>query len=220
MKKRSKPRLPRSGFAALAAMALMAGCASSPPARHYTLVMPQVQAPQAVAAGDYLIEVVPVSVAAQVDRPQLMLRSGEGQLAAQYSERWSSPLPDELRNALADALTRRLGVPDVRGVRPAAGTPLWRVQVDVQRFDASVAGPAVVDATWRVRPMGAAGRALLCRSWVDVPVAPASGVDGVVAALQHAVALLGDTIASAVRSQGAAAEPASPAVQILGCTAS
>ncbi|HEY0294576.1 MAG TPA: PqiC family protein [Bordetella sp.] len=221
-------RLPPSGrpahrlfaLASAAALAALAGCAGSPQVRYYTLTTPvsveTAQAPAAVA--DYAIEVMPVSVPAQVDQPQLMLRSGSGELTAQYSDRWSAPLPDELRNALSDTLTRQLGAPDVHQLAPAASLPVWRVQVDVQRFDASTTGPAVIDATWRVRPVQGEGGAMLCRNRVEVPVAPGPGLDAVIVAEQQAVALLGRTIASAVQSQGRQAVAASDQVQAPRCT--
>jgi len=208
---------------ALAVLAALSGCAGSPPVRYYTLTAP-VQAGEpapASAPANYAIDVAPVSVPAQADLPQLMLRSGSGELTAQYSDRWSGPLPSELRNALSMVLTRQLGVPDVRRLAPSPGLTVWRVQVDVQRFDASTAGPAVIDATWRVRPLQGTDAGLLCRSRVETPVAMPAGSTGlaaVVVAEQKAVALLGQTIASAVRSQGRQATAASPMVRMLRCT--
>jgi uncharacterized lipoprotein YmbA len=221
--RRARSLAPASALAVLAAA--LSGCAGSPPVRYYTLTAPEqagASAPAPVSApAGYAIDVAPVSVPAQADLPQLMLRSGSGELTAQYSDRWSAPLPNELRNALSLALTRQLGVPDVRRLAPAPGLPVWRVQVDVQRFDASTAGPAVIDATWRVRPLQGADAGLLCRSRIDVPVAmPAgsTGLEAVVVAEQQAVALLGRTIASAVQSQGRQATAASPMVRMLQCT--
>lgn len=207
-------------ISALAVLAALSGCAGSPPVRYYTLTAPeQASAPAPAAAVGYVIDVAPVSVPAQADLPQLMLRSGSGELTAQYSDRWSAPLPDELRNALSMALTRDLSVPDVRRLAPSPDLPVWRVQVDVQRFDASTVGPAVIDATWRVRPLQGTGAGLLCRSRVEVPVDMTSAADlePVVAAEQKAVALLGRTIASAVRSQGRQAVAASAMVQTSQC---
>ncbi|WP_019939797.1 membrane integrity-associated transporter subunit PqiC [Bordetella sp. FB-8] len=197
--------IPGRFLGALAVLAALSGCAGSPPVRYYTLTAPeQAIAPAAGSAG-YAIDVAPVSVPAQADQPQLMLRSGSGELTAQYSDRWSAPLPNELRNALSIVMTRQLGVPDIRRLASPPGLPVWRVQVDVQRFDASTAGPAVIDATWRVRPLQGTGAGLLCRSRVEVPVQMPSGstdLAPVVVAEQKAVALLGFAIASAVRSQG------------------
>ena len=208
---------------ALAVLAALSGCASSPPVRYYTLTAPEQALDRAgepaPASASYAIDVAPVSVPAQADQPQLMLRSGSGELTAQYSDRWSGPLPDELRNALSMALTRDLGVPDVRRLAPSRDLPVWRVQVDIQRFDASTVGPAVIDATWRVRPLQGTGAGLLCRSRVEMPVDMTSAADlePVVVAEQKAVALLGRTIASAVRSQGRQAVAASAMVQTSQC---
>lgn len=238
---RHVPALRGAAAGLLAAVAGLAGCGSSPPVRYYTLMTPPAASagPAGAGASDagYALEVLPVSVPAQVDQPQLMLRGEGGQLQAQYSDRWSAPLPDELRDALSDALTRRLGVPDVRGVLPLPGTPVWRVRVDVQRFEVAAAGEAVLEATWRVSPhdMRTQAAALLCRTRIDIPVRgvvgagkddAAAGVDAgtaagqAVLAQQRAVVLLGDTVASAIRAQGRQAEPASEQVILLGCTRS
>ncbi|WP_440186180.1 PqiC family protein [Bordetella sp.] len=207
---------------ALAVLAVLSGCAGSPPVRYYTLTAPERAVEAAPAApADYAIDDAPVSLPAQADLPQLMLRSGSGELTAQYSDRWSGPLPSELRNALSMALTRQLQVPDVRRLAPSPGLPVWRVQVDVQRFDASTAGPAVIDATWRVRPLQGTGATLLCRTRVETPVGMPAGstdLEPVVVAEQKAVALLGLTIASAVQSQGSRAVAASSMVDMLQCT--
>ena len=210
-----------STLAALAAALALAGCAGSPPVRYYTLTAPLAADAAPPPPADYAIEVVPVAVPAQADQPQLMLRSGSGELTAQYSDRWSAPLPNELRNALSDVLTRQLGVPDVYQLTTSADLKVWRVQVSVQRFDASTAGPAVIDATWRVRPLQGDGAGLLCRDRVEVPVGAApggAGLDEVVAAEQKAVVLLGRTIATAVQSQGRQAVAASGEVQAPRCT--
>lgn len=200
--------------------ALLAGCAGSPSARYYTLQAD----PQAMTSStqrvDYQIEVVPVSVPQQADQPQIMLREdqGSGALTPMYSDRWSAPLADEIRSALADRLTRQLGALDVQTLTPAPDVPVWRIQVDVQRFDMVVGGPARLDATWRVRPLKVqGGRALVCRSVVQLPADQFKVVSSLVEAQQQAVKLLADTIASAIQSGGANATPAAPSVQMLGC---
>ena len=201
--------------------ALLAGCGGSPSARFYTLQSD----PQPVISGvprvDYQIEVAPVSVPQQADQPQIMLREeqGDGALTPMYSDRWSAPLADEIRLALADTLTRKLGALDVQTLTPAEDVPVWRIQVDVQRFDMVVGGPARLDATWRVRPLKVkGGRALICRSVVQLPADQFKVVSSLVQAQQQAVQLLAGTIASAIQSGGANATPASEQVQMLGCT--
>lgn len=201
--------------------ALVAGCGSSTPARYYTLQ----PAPQAIGTAvprvGYQIEVAPVTVPEQADQPQIMLRAepNAGALTAMYSDRWSAPLGDEIRSALADTLMDTLGALDVRTLIPAQDIPLWRIQVDVQRFDMVTGGPARLDATWRVRPLRLEGaRALICRSVVQLPADQLNVVESLVQAQQQAVVLLAKTIASAIQSGGVQATPAGQQVQMLGCT--
>ncbi|KCB43908.1 membrane integrity-associated transporter subunit PqiC [Bordetella hinzii] len=204
--------------AALILLSGLAACGSSPPARYYTLQAPAGGGTATAGNAGFMIEVLPVIVPAQADQPQIMLRTGAGSIAPLYSDRWSAPLGDELRSALSDGLTRELGALDVRVVRPPAETPVWRVQTDVQRFDVSTQGPAVLDVTWRARPISLKGQALICRSVITVPAA-GGDVPKLVAAQQQAVALLARTIASGIRRGGQGAEPAGPEVSLQGCKA-
>lgn len=201
--------------------ASLAGCAGSPQVRYYTL-QPAPQAMEtATARVAYQIEVAPITVPGQVDQPQIMLRDNQndGALTAMYSDRWSAPLSDEIRAALADTLTGTLGALDVATLVPAQDVPVWRIQVDVQRFDMVVGGPARLDATWRVRPVKVEGaRTLLCRSVVELPANETPVVDTLVRAQQEAVGLLANTIASAIQSGGTRAAPAGASVRMLGCT--
>ena len=210
-------RLPLS---ALALAAALAGCAMSPPARFYTLQAAPQAAPAAAQRAAFQIEVAPVSVPLQADQPQIMLAKseGDGALTPLYSHRWAAPLSDEIGAALSDGLTHALGALDVQALQPAEDTPVWRVQVDVQRFDMVSGGPARLDATWRVRPIKLKGaRALICRATVQMP-ADGLGIPALVQAQQQAVALLARTIASAIDSGGARATPAGPEIQLWGCS--
>ncbi|GLK92862.1 lipoprotein [Achromobacter xylosoxidans] len=200
----------------LALSATLAGCGASSPVHYHTLQAPAAQAPAAsVAPASFLIEVQPVNISTQADQPQLMVRTGEGSLSALYSERWSSPLGDELRGALSDALKRELGALDVQLVKPGPGAAVWRVQTDVQRFELEPGRMAQLDATWRVRPVNMKGSGLLCRSVATESVTEDS-VPALIAAQQRAVVSLAGAMATAIRGQ---APGGSAAVQMLGCAA-
>lgn len=212
---RLTPRL-RPVLSLLALSAALAGCGASSPVHYHTLQSPAAQAPGgAVAPASFLIEVQQVNISTQADQPQLMVRTGEGSLSALYSQRWSSPLGDELRGALSDALKRELGALDVQLVKPGPGAAVWRVQTDVQRFELEPGRMAQLDATWRVRPVNMKGSGLLCRSVVTEPVAE-EGVPAMIAAQQRAVVSLAGAMASAIRGQTPAG---SASVQMLGCAA-
>lgn len=200
------------------AAAAVAGCAGSPPVHYYTLTGPAAtpRAPASVRTPAFMLEVLEVNVPPQADQPQIMMRMGEGAVTPLYSERWSAPLGDEIRAALSDTLTRELGAPDVQVIKPPQGASVWRVQVDVQRFDSTAGDSALLDATWRIRPVNLPGSSLLCRSVVRVPVATAD-VPAVVQGQQQAARDLALTIGSAIQSGGRNAQPASDKVQLLGC---
>ena len=211
-----RPSHLRAALAVLALSGALAACGSSPPVHYYTLQAPSVPAAAgAVASAPFLIEVQPVSISTQADQPQLMVRTGDGSVSALYSERWSSPLGDEFRGALSDALKRELGALDVQVVKPGPGAAVWRVQTDVQRFELVSGSMAQLDATWRVRPVNTKGSGLLCRSVVTETVSDAE-VPSLIAAQQRAVVSLAGAMASAIRGQAPAG---SASVQMMGCSA-
>lgn len=213
----SRSKRARAALAVLALSGALAACGSSPPVHYYTLQTPERSGAPAAAPGSasFLIEVQPVTLSTQADQPQLMIRTGDGSISALYSERWSSPLGDELRNALSDALKRDLGALDVQMVKPGPGAPIWRVQTDVQRFEMVSGSMAQLDATWRVRPVDTKGRGLLCRSVVTENV-PDEAVGSLIAAQQRAVVSLAGVMAAAIRGQNPAG---SGSVQMMGCSA-
>jgi uncharacterized lipoprotein YmbA len=211
-----KPIMPFRTLA-LAALFTLGGCASSPPVSYYTLVQGPSATPANKDGAHVLIDVADVSVPPQADQPQIMVRGSSGDIAAMYSDRWSSPLGDEMQSAISDGLVRSLGAIDVQTVKPGANAPVWRVQVDVQRFDSALGSQALIDATWRVRPINFQASALLCAS--RVTVTPRDGsMQALVDAHQVAVAQLAATIGSAIASGGRQAQPASDQVVLRGCT--
>jgi len=187
-------------WSAVGVVSLLAACAGSPPVSYYTLQEAAGSARDSAAplrlAGDRtVIEVLPVSVPAQVDQPQIMLRDAAGAVTPRYSDRWAAPLGDELRSALSNRLTRRLDVADVYQVKPARGQPVWRVQMDVQRFDSILGEAAIIEATWRLRAVNMQAPAMLCRTSVRQDVT-GSDVAAGVTAHQRALRTLGDLVAA------------------------
>jgi hypothetical protein len=171
---------------AIAVALWLAGCATVPPTRFHTLMPPPEARATAPATTPAPWQLLPVTVPAQVDRPQFVLRSGDGSLAVLDQERWIAPLADELAGALADALGRRLG--------PPLGRDPWQVAVDVQRFESVPGRAARLDAAWSVRRADAA--ALRCLASIEQPAG--DGVAALAAAHRRAVQALGERIAEAI----------------------
>ena len=188
----------------LLALAL-AACASSPP--HYYTLVPPADARAAPADAPFEFELAPVGVPAQVDRPQLVLRTGASDLGVLDGERWIAPLPDELRSALSLDLVDALGAADASG-QPASGRPRLRVRVDLRRFDSGPGAVVRLDAAWSVR-MGAGGPLASCASAIDEPATSADPA-ALVAAHQRALARLATQIAAAARPLLAGRAPTCP----------
>jgi uncharacterized lipoprotein YmbA len=187
---------PHRLLAPLLALALGA-CASSPPTRYYTL-LPSGGAPTAADAG-YQIEVMPVDVPAQVDVPQMVVRTSGGEVVPVDTRRWIAPLPDELRSALSWQLTHALGARDVAGFSKDASTPTYRVNLRVQRFDSAPGAYARIDAVWSVRAIGRDTAApAVCSSSANITVT--SGYAELAQGHQQALAKIAGEIAASIRA--------------------
>ncbi len=188
----------------------LAGCASAP-LHYYTLLPPAAAgAGSAATPAPYPFELLPVTVPAQVDVPQLVVREGGQGMQPLDGQRWIAPLGEEIRGALAADLARALGAPDMSGL-PGNGALRLRITLDVRRFESVPGSHALLDAAWSLRLVGGSGGqdALACTSRISEPVA--AGYDALVAGHQQALAQLATRIAATARAYEAGARPACPA---------
>lgn len=186
----------RTVFAITCAAAL-AACGSAP-LRFYTLVAPAA-APATTAPG-YSIEVLPVNVPLQVDQPQLVLRHGTGQVSLSEDRQWIAPLPDELRAALSAELSRRLGAADVYRVAQPEGRPVWRIKLDVRRFESELDRSARIEALWTLQSPVEKMAPLVCASSVEERVGV--GYPALVEGHQRALGRIAEQIAGVIGSGG------------------
>ncbi len=176
---------------------LLAACGSAAPPRFHSLL----GAPLKAAAPALAWQLGAVSIPAQVDQPQFVLRRADGSYALLEQERWVAPLQDELRESLAEQLASRLGP---SGQPPATGHADWRVGVDLQRFDAAP-GRATLVAQWRVQ-----GGSVALRCTVRLEQAVADGVPALAAGQRQNVQALGSALAAALTELDAGRMPACP----------
>lgn len=198
MMKESFPRRRESRVAVLAVIAIaLAACGGSPVKENfYTLSGPQAPMPAAVAAPPSVF-VGPVTVPEAVDRLPMVLRTAANQVEISDAHRWAEPLKAAIPRVLAETLMREMATPNVRYTR--AGSPLdvdFRVAVEVQRFESSLAQGATVDALWTVTPRQGTSRS--GRSTVSEPAASADPA-GVAAAHSRALERVGRDIAAAIK---------------------
>ena len=181
---------------------LLSACAGQP-MKYYTLL-----APPAAAAGTaeaIWVDLMPVSVPVQVDAPQLVVRQGSGQLALLEREQWAGPLDAEIRDALAAELAQRAGVRDAHTLAAPRGAALYRLKLDVQRFD-SIPGRAVHwEAAWSLNGTGEQGLSLACGFRRTEPVG--AGYPAMIEGHQRVIAKLAAQIAAVLDAVKGGAAP-------------
>lgn len=186
---------------------LLAACGTSPATRYHSL---HDAAPVGGGGGaERLVEVLPVTVPAAVDRPELVLTGDDGGLDVRESERWAGPLADELRDLITAALWRAARAADVYAAPiPAAASqlPQYRLAARFERIEAKGATAAVA-ATWTVRRLPE-GPAAACRAAATAPMAdatPAAAVRAIGQASREIAAAIAESL---VRVGGGAPCPA------------
>lgn len=193
-------------LAALIAATVLAGCASPDP-RYYTLAQGPAAAAANVAApgvpntDPLWIEVAPVRVPERLNRPQLVVRDSrngnEARLKVLDLSRWSSPLPDEMRDALSQRLQASLGAVDTYQQGLSDVTPVYRITTDVVRLDADIGQRAGATINWTVRRLPD-GKVVSGRTQSDL-AAPGE-VEGVVAAYREILGAAAQDIAAGLQS--------------------
>lgn len=199
---RARTHAPLAFAAALICAGFVAGCASPPTSRFYTLGPggdATARAASPAAAPAFLIEVPTVDVPAQVARNQLVIQDDATRVSVLEQERWASPPADEVRRALSGDLAVRLRTFDVFGSPHPENVPIYRVAVNVRRFESWPGSRAVLDAVWSVRSLRTQ-TVVTCHTVQTETVG--TGYDALVAGHRRAVGQLADVIASTVSALG------------------
>ncbi|UVJ41992.1 PqiC family protein [Pseudomonas sp. LS1212] len=174
----------------LLSVLLLLGACRSDPVHYHTLTPTQFGNAQQGASAD--IEIERITVPAQVDRTQIVVRQGNSGLAILETEWWGASLSDELQSALAEQLNS--------SVSPRKAS----LRVEVQRFDSVPGQYALVEAKWRLRSLGPGNtiKEMTCRTSLRTPAG--ATIDDLVAAHQNNVKRLADAISQASRGTGTA----------------
>lgn len=172
------------------------GCTSAP-IRYYTLTP---QPDKTLPASETLpIDVRVLYIPPQLNRVELMVRTGPTDVTLLDNERWASPVKDEIKHALWLELQHRLG--RMTGLPPAL-TRLT-LDIDVQRLEAELGHYALLGASWSATlpatgPSSAGARTISCtfqaREKIDARYA------GIVEGYQREIAALADAIVAVLTS--------------------
>jgi uncharacterized lipoprotein YmbA len=175
---------------ALACLSVV-GCAQAP-VRYYTLAPP----PEKIVPGSMIaIDVRVVHTPAQLNRSELVVRTGPTELTLLENERWASPVNDEIKDALRLELLRRLG-----GVHPYL-TKLT-LDIDVQHLEGQLGRYALLEASWSAT-LSAAGppptrEQANCTFRADDEIQ--SGYAAIVEGYQREISALAESIVAVLRS--------------------
>ena len=181
---------------------ITAGCATSQPARFYTLngISKPDNASPAAAGKEEIIGVGPVSIPDSLDRPQIITLSGENEVTIAEFDRWSGSCRDEIARVMTENLSVLL--PSQRVVSYAWGRRVSlnrQITVDILRLDGVLGKSVILKANWAILEENGTKTTLVRRSDISEPV---NGGDyaGFVAAQSRALGALSREIAAAVQS--------------------
>lgn len=198
----SRPMIGRCAAIAFGT-ALLGACTSAAPTHYHSLLdRPDTVAP-ATAPAAFLIDVQPVGIPAQVDRPQIVVRDADGMVPLER-ERWIAPLADEIRTTLSAGLTRELATTDVAGQPRPVGARVLNIRVDLRRFESAPGAYAAVDATWSLSLDIAKSSPLVCS--IRVRESAGEGYEALVRAHRLVLATIARRIATAARAYASAGD--------------
>jgi uncharacterized lipoprotein YmbA len=191
-----------AGAIAAIAIAGIAGCASAPPERFYTL-SGAMATPARASADDPRgpTVVAPAAVPELVDRPQLVVSTGANQVAILEQQRWAEPLRQAIARVVAEDLGRQLGAARVSTGDQALRRPDCRVYLDVRRLDARRGVAVDLEALWTVTCVGGVeltGRSLAREPAVDL--GNDLGTEAIVVAQRRALRVLARDLGQALRA--------------------
>jgi uncharacterized protein len=176
-------------------MSVGVGCTSAP-VRYYTLTAPPDKTLPA-SETTLAIDVRVLHIPPQLNRAELMVRTGPTEVTLLENERWASPVNDEIKDAVRLALQRRLG--RMTGLRPAF-TKLT-LAIDVQHLEAELGRYALLEASWSatLSATGSNGaRATTCTFQADEKIP--TGYAGIVEGYQQEITALADAIVAVLTS--------------------
>lgn len=196
------------GTGLAAATLILAACGASPPVRYHTLTGAAPAAVSARGGAALLVEVLPIAIPERINREEIVFAGTGSTLELRDSERWAAPLADEFRQAIDDALWRRLRAADiyVAPVPPGSSVPQYRLAVRIERLDVVPGRIAVVEGSWTARRLPQ-GKPAVCRAgFAATPTALTT--EASVAALAEGTARLADAVTDSLeRLESGADDP-------------
>jgi uncharacterized lipoprotein YmbA len=172
------------------------GCTSAP-VRYYTLTpTPDESLPASKTTPP--IDVRILHIPPQLNRAELMVRTGPTEVTLLENERWASPVNDEIKDAVRLELQRRLG--RMTGWRPAFAK--LTLDIDVQHLEAELGRYALLEASWSatlsITGQPSNGAPATCTFQANERIH--TGYAGIVEGYQQEIGALADAIVAVLTS--------------------
>jgi uncharacterized protein len=179
----------------------------SAPITYYTLT-PADRSGTTAESGRPAIKAILVlrSLPVGIDTTQILIRTDDTRFRVEEGGRWVSPLGEELRGALVDALRHQYGIIVLESARHN-DAPVPRIDVTVRKFDVTEGSSTTLAVDWALSNPGheAASASLSCQA--EFKETSAGTVSGVVAAAQAAVLKLSRALGAAIQASSNGATP-------------
>ncbi|MBW2293984.1 MAG: membrane integrity-associated transporter subunit PqiC [Deltaproteobacteria bacterium] len=147
------PQSAAIGVAVLTALMAIGCLGGSPAVEYYTFETVAGLADDAAseAGPELAVSVGPVHLPGYLDRQQIATRPGGSRVRYDEFHRWAGVLDSEIPRALADNLRILLASNRIVAYPTTAPFALdYRVVIEIERFDAALAGDAVLQARWSI----------------------------------------------------------------------
>jgi uncharacterized lipoprotein YmbA len=183
--------------AVLLAVLLLAGCAGNSPRVDFYVLSANAKAVTGVAGAcsSQAISVGPVSWPRYLDQPRIVTRAGKNRLEASEFNRWGGSLEDDFVRTAIENLSALLQSELVVNYRRSNNfAPVYRVEMDVLRFDGKMGGDVALDVKWSVINEATGKYELVATSNIQKGTS-AQGYEALVNASSMALAELSEEIA-------------------------
>jgi hypothetical protein len=185
----------------LSMLGILACCSASSPTHYYTLqaIVPTAAPPSPMQepVEQAPLRLEPVVIPPELDRLELVIRSGRYRLRIEDSERWAAPLDDQIRRVLSDDLAQRLpphALVDFN--EPANSQPRRLLIVAVGEFYADESCAVSLHVDWTLKtPGGNIDRGNL---QVQQPASSPCAADAIPAAMSTALGSLTDRLVHSI----------------------
>lgn len=190
--------------AAVTALLILTACmklGTSTSTRYYLLesrVNPTMAAGSHGSLSNFTLAIGPVTIAAYLDRPQLVSRLGGNELRLDDFHQWAEPLKDNITRVIQENLSVLTDARQVYSYPKRRSVIIdYQIILDVIRFDADADGRVSLKSSWRiVKPDDSQG--VVEKRSVIIQQASSTANEDVVDAMSMALATLCKAVAQAL----------------------